>query len=69
MQCGSSTMGRGMGSRRTQQRWGGWLNRLECHPPESGEPWKVFKQGSDMIPFINYQVLCGSRGGIRRKGQ
>lgn len=38
MQCGSSTMGRGMGSRRTQERWGGRLNRLECHPTESGEP-------------------------------
>lgn len=22
-----------------------------------------------MIAFINYQALCGSRGGIRRKGQ
>lgn len=31
--------------------------RLECHPLGSGEPWKVFKWGHGVIPFINDKVL------------
>lgn len=39
------------------RRGGGDSYGLECHPLKSGEPWKGFKQGSGMIPFINDRVL------------
>lgn len=52
--CGSSRMHRGVGRRRTYKRRKLWLLVV------LGEPWKVFKQGSGMIPFIIMRCSVGA---------
>lgn len=50
LRCGSSTMHR-HGGGRTHENRKGWLQACLLSWG-NGEPWKAFKQGSGMIPFL-----------------